>query len=44
MSKNNKKQRQADFIQIMRAKKSKKFAKGLEIDKRIAEASKKTPY
>ena len=43
MSKNNKKQRQADFIQIMRAKKSKKFAKGLEIDKRIAEASKKTP-
>ena len=43
MSKNNKKQRQADFIQIMRAKQNKKFAKGLEIDKRIDEASKKTP-
>ena len=43
MSKNNKKQRQADFIQNMRAKQSKEFAKGLEIDKRIEEASKKTP-
>ena len=39
----SKKQKQADFIQTVRAKQSKKFAKGLEIDKRIAEASKKKP-
>ena len=39
----SKKQKQADFIQNMRAKQSKEFAKGLEIDKRIEEASKKTP-
>ena len=29
----SKKQKQADFIQTVRAKQSKKFAKGLEIDK-----------
>lgn len=39
----SKKQKQADFIQTMRAKQSKKFEKGLEIDKRIEEVSKKTP-
>ena len=39
----SKKQKQADFIQIMRAKLSKKFAKGLETDNRIEEFVKKTP-
>ena len=39
----SKKQKQADFIQTVRAKQSEKFAKGLEIDKRIEEASKKKP-
>ena len=39
----SKKQKQADFIQDVRAKQNKKFAKGLEIDKRIEEVSKKKP-
>lgn len=39
----SKKQKQADFIQIMRAKQNEKFAKGLAVDNRIAEISRKTP-
>ena len=39
----NKKQKQADFIQAMRAKQNKKFAKGVAVDNRIAEVSRKTP-
>lgn len=42
MTKISKKQKQADFIQAVRAKQNKKFAKGLESDKRIEEVSKKT--
>ena len=40
----SKKQKQADFIQIMRAKQNKKFEKGLEVDNRIEEFVKKAPY
>ena len=39
----SKKQKQADFIQTVRAKQNKKFAKGLKTDRRIEEASKKKP-